>query len=170
MSDGNEKKKPVETTMSKKQLIGAGAGIVALIALLVFGRTFSTTKEAEMLVATDVPTVSEYQADSVELDAVTAAGNEYEIGRMVTVEAELDDPLTEPVLGAANVVLEMSDKTVESQSDTTIPVVLVFSDAATAEQADGGLVMGRYIGSVTIENDLGAEVTAPAIQVDHLQS
>jgi hypothetical protein len=169
MSDTDKKQEQTHhASMSNKQLIGAGLAAVALIAILVIGNTVSGAPEAEMIITADVPHTGAYDADAVELDPLKAAGNEYDIGQMVVFEGELPAPLDEPVLGSANVVVEMADETVQSQSDETVPVTLVFADEATVDGVSRARVMGRYIGAVEIPNAIGGTTTSPAIQVDHL--
>ena len=169
MSDKNKKPEHHhQATMSTKQLIGAASAAVALIAILVIGNTVSGAPQAELIITADVPHTGAYEADAVELDPLKAAGNEYDIGQMVVFEGELPAPLDEPVLGAANVVVEMADETVQSQSDETIPVTFVFSDEATVDGVSSAEVMGRYIGAIEIETAIGGTTTSPAIQVDHV--
>lgn len=172
MSDAanNKSQDRVETTMSPKQLIGAAVGIVALLGLLFIGRTFSTTKQAELLVNQSAPTVATYESDAAQLDPFDAAGGEYEIGQPVMFETSLETVLEEPVVGAANVVVEMSNEAVQSQSDKSVSVVLVFADEENVpSEGSHALVMGRYIGAVDLEGELGGSVNAPAIQVDHVR-
>lgn len=124
-----------------------------------------------MLLGEPAPSAAEYENGAVTFDPYMAAGNEYDIRQMVTLEADLSTPLEEALVGSANIVVQMSDEVVQEQSAATVAVVLVFTDADMAEPAEGdALVMGRYIGSVEIENDLGGKTPAPAIQVNYMEA
>lgn len=172
MSD-TQNKKSVETTMSPKQLVGAGLGIVALLVILFLARTFSKPLEAEIMTE-PAPPMESYTAEAITFDPFAAAGKEYDPGQLVIIETDLDETLQEPVIGDVNVVLEMSNEVVGSESDKTVPVVLVFIDRAPAAEAlqDPGryVVMGRYIGTVEIESAIGTDAIAQAVQVDHLDA
>lgn len=169
----NQNKDRVETTMSPKQLIGAGLGIVGLLAILLIARTVSKPLPAEIIVES-APPVESYTSDAIAFDPFEAAGKEYDPGQLVVIETTLDAALEEPLIGEANVVLEMSNEIVGSESDKSVPVVLVFLDqqlASEALQGDGeSIVMGRYIGTIEMESALGSNTIAQAVQVDHVRS
>jgi len=156
-------------SLSTKQTIGAGVGILVLLGLLVFGTTSNEPAGAELITDASKPDQSVYQEDASNLNYEDALLKNYDQGALLELNGKVHRIFEEPIKGQANVLVDLPQQEGGTENMETQQVMLVYveEEAQAAENQDIHL-FGRYIGTLEFETAVGGDQEVPAIQVDYL--
>lgn len=156
-------------SLSTKQTIGAGVGILVLLGLLVFGTTSNEPAGAELITDAAKPEQSVYQEEASNLNYEDALLKNYDQGALLELYGKVHRVFEEPIKGRANMLVDLPQEEGGTENMETQQVMLVYADkdAQMAENQDVHLY-GRYIGTIEFETSVGSEQEVPAIQVDYL--
>jgi hypothetical protein len=156
---------------STGKTLGALAGVVALVALLIVGVSQTKSAGAELITDGGRPSETKYTEQADSLDYEKAILGDYERGTLIATKGTVNKILEEPVKGDANFVLTISGEDMQGVSSVkTKQVLLVFlEEPGGISESDSLEVDGRYIGTLKFETAVGAEKEVPAIQVDYLE-
>jgi hypothetical protein len=156
-------------SLSTKQTIGAGVGILVLLGLLVFGTTSNEPAGAELITDESKPNQSVYQEDASDLNYEDALLKNYDQGALLELNGKVNRILEEPIKGQVNVLVDLPQESGGAENMETRQVMLVYVDnTAKVEENQDVHLFGRYIGTVKFETAVGGEQEVPAIQVDYL--
>jgi hypothetical protein len=153
------------------KILGAVAAVVALVALLLWGASQSSTEEASVITESEKPSAAAYESEAQQLEYEAARLGDYDRGTKVVFEATIVAVLEEAELGARNAVVNVrTEAAAGAETMKQEQVLLVFtSDQRLEEHADVE-VQGRYIGSGEYESPLGSTEEIPAFQVDYMNT
>jgi len=156
-------------SLSTKQTIGAGVGILVLLGLLVFGTTSNEPAGAELITDGSKPDQTVYQEDASKLNYEDALLKNYDQGTLLELNGKVNRTLEEPLKGQANVLLELPQESGGAENMESQQVMLVYLENSTQVEENQNLhLFGRYIGTVKFETSVGGEQEVPAIQVDYM--
>ncbi|HKK65722.1 MAG TPA: hypothetical protein VJ967_07695 [Clostridia bacterium] len=156
-------------SLSTKQTIGAGIGILVLLGLLVFGTTSNEPAGAELITDASKPNQSVYQEDASDLNYEDALLKNYDQGTLLELTGKVNRSLDEPKKGQANVLVDLPQEEGGAENMETQQVMLVYADStAQVKENQSVHLFGRYIGTLEFETAVGGEQEVPAIQVDYL--
>jgi hypothetical protein len=153
------------------KILGAVGAIVALVALLLWGASQSTTEEASVITGTETPSASVYESKEQQLEYEAARLGDYDRGAKVTFEAKIVQIMEDVDLGTRNAVVDVqTESAAGAETMKQEQVLLVFTGDRSLEENADVEVLGRYIGAGEYETPLGSMKEVPAFQVDHLDS
>lgn len=153
------------------KILGAVVAIVALVALLVWGASQSTTEEASVITGTEKPSANVYASEARQLEYEAARLGDYDRGAKVTFEGKIVQIVDGVDLGARNAVVNVqTESAAGAETIKQEQVLLVFTGERSFEENADVEVQGRYIGAGQYETPLGSMKEVPAFQVDYMES
>ncbi len=166
----NSSDERTHNTLSTKQTIGAGVGIVVLLGLLFFGTQQNEPAGATLITDESKPEQSIYQQSAMDLNYEDALLKEYDHGSLIELEGKVNSVLEEPVKGEGNVLLDLAqDDSAGAENVKSQQVMLVYPEKQVdLPERQSIHLFGRYIGTVEFETSVGSTQKVPAIQVDYL--
>ncbi len=166
----NNSKKQEPAALSTKQTIGAGLGILVLLALLFIGTSLNKPAGAELITDGAKPDESMYQENASELNYEDAMLKEYDHGTMIELSGTVKTTLKEPVKGEQSTVVDIEQDNSGGTNNVESPQVMLIYANKTVDfdQHQDIHLFGRYIGTIKYETSVGSEREIPAIQVDYL--